>query len=98
MQGDHAMWVLFGTVAIITAVINIALSIMRREAKWFRFISLSCTALTLCAFYSQANHWATTGDASAMLDVMPTLSKILWFLTIGSILANGISLFPKKAR
>ena len=90
------MWLFFGIIAMIMAVLNVVWTIRHREAKCFRFISLSFTALTLCAFYSQANHWATIGDSSALLDVMPTLSKALWFLTIASIIVNGISLFAKN--
>ena len=90
------MWLLFGIIAITMAVLNVVWTIWHREAKCFRFISLSFTALTLCAFYSLANHWATSGDASALLDVMPTLSKVLWFLTIASIIINGISLLSKS--
>ena len=89
------MWMLFGISAIIMAALNVIWTIRHREAKWFRFISLSFTALTLCAFYSQANHWAVRGDSSALLDVVPTLSKVLWFLTIASIIINGISLLVK---
>ena len=90
------MWVLFGIIAIMAATLNIIWIVRHCETKWFRHISLSCTALTLCAFYSQANHWVTIGDTSALLDVMPTLSKILWFLTIASIIINGISLLAKS--
>ena len=89
------MWLLFGITAIIMAVLNVVWTIRHREAKWFRFVSLSFTTLTLCAFYSQANHWAIVGDYSALLDVMPTLSKVLWFLTFASIIINSISLFTK---
>ena len=89
------MWLLFGITAIIMAVLNVVWTIRHREAKWFRFVSLSFTTLTLCAFYSQANHWAIVGDYSALLDVMPTLSDVLWFLTIASVMLNGICLFAK---
>lgn len=90
------MWVLFGIIAIMTAILNIIWIVLHRETKWFRYISISFTALTLCAFYSQASHWVIIGDASALLDVMPTLSKVLWFLTIASIIINGISLILKS--
>ena len=90
------MWLIFGVIAIITAILNIIWTIRHREAKWFRYISLSFTALTVCAFYSMAKHWAIIGDDSALLDVMPTLSMLLWLLTISSIIINGISLLAKK--
>ena len=90
------MCLLFGTVAIITSIFNVIWTVRRREAKWFRFISLSFTALTLCAYYSLANHWVSTNAADQLLDVIPTLSKALWFLTISSIMLNSVSLFKKK--
>ena len=90
------MWLLFGIIAIIAAILNVIWTIRHREAKVFRFISLSFTALTLCAFYSMANHWAISGDSSALLDVMPTLSKALWFLTIAAIIINSVSLLVKS--
>ncbi|MBO5904257.1 MAG: hypothetical protein J6Q64_02660 [Clostridia bacterium] len=90
------MCLLFGTVAIIAAIFNVIWTVRRREAKWFRFISLSFTAVTLCAYYSLANLWVSTNAADQLLDVMPTLSKVLWFLTISSIMLNSVSLFKKK--
>ena len=90
------MCLLFGIIAIITAILNIVWTMRHREAKWFRFISLSFTAITLCAYYSLANQWVLTGAADQLLDVMPTLSKVLWFLTIASIMINSVSLFKKK--
>lgn len=90
------MWLLFGIIAIVTAILNVIWAAQHRDAKWFRFISLSFTAFTLCAFYSQAGHWAIIGDDSALLDVMPTLSKVLWFLTIAAVIINSVSLFKKR--
>ncbi len=90
------MCLLFGIISIIAAIFNVIWTIRHREAKWFRFISLSFTALTLCAYYSLANQWVLTNAADQLLDVMPTLSSILWFLTIVSIAINSISLFKKN--
>ena len=90
------MWLLFGVTAIIAAILNVIWTIRNRDAKWFRFISLSCTALTLCAFYAMAKQWVLTGAADQLLDVMPTLSTVLWFLTIVSVMINSISLFKKS--
>ena len=90
------MTLLFGVIAIIAAILNIIWTIRHRETKWFRFISLSFTALTLCAYYDLANQWVETKAADQLLDVMPTLSKVLWFLTICSIIINSVSLFKKN--
>ena len=89
------MWLFFGTTAIITAVLNIVWTLKGLDAKWFRFISLSLTAFTLCTFYTQVYQWVLIEDWSALYDVLPTVSKALWFLTIASIIINSISLFKK---
>ena len=87
------MWLLFGTVAIVTAVLNIVWMVRKRETKYFRFISLSSTALTVCAFYTQANQWLLREDWSALMDVMPAVARILWVLIIVSLAVNSVSLF-----
>lgn len=46
------MWMILGTAAIVSAILNTCFTLRHRDAKWFRFISLSLTALTLCAWYS----------------------------------------------
>ena len=88
-------WIIFGIAAIVTAIANMICLMLHKETKWFRFASLSLTALTLCAFYGLAGKIVLSEDWSAALDVIPTLSKPLWFLTIFSIVLNGISIFKK---
>jgi len=90
------MWASFGIAAIIAAILNVVWTIRRREAKWFRYISISCTALTLCAFLSKANGWILAEDWSALTDVLPGVSTTTWFLTISSVVINGVSLFFEK--
>ena len=90
------LWIIFGVAAIVTAIANIICMILHKESKWFRFASLALTALTLCAFYGLAGKIVLSEDWSGALDVIPTLSKPLWFLTIVSILLNSFSLFIKK--
>jgi hypothetical protein len=87
-----------GVAAIITAILNVVWSTKNQDAKWFRFISLSLTALTLCAFYSVDAKWVLNEDWYALMDVVPTMSKALWVLTIVSILINSTSLFKKSDR
>ena len=90
------MWVVFGVGAIITALLNVVWMLCHRETKWFRFISISLTALTVCALYGQMKHWVLVEDWSALMDAVPGVSGLLWFLTIASVIINGISLFQKK--
>lgn len=96
IEGGQVMCLPFGITAVVAAILNVIWTMLHREAKWFRFISLSFTALTLCAYYSLAKQWVLTNAADQLLDVLPTLSDVLWILTIASIMLNGICLFAKN--
>ena len=89
------MWFLFGLAAILFAILNVIWTLRHRDAKWFRYFSLSFTILTLCAEYSQVSHWVAREDWSALLDVIPYTSDSICGLAVASILINGISLFHK---
>lgn len=89
------MWILLGIVAIITAILNVVWTFRNREGKYFGFISLAFTAFTLCAFYSQAAQWTEMEYWAALMDVMPSMSKVLWILTVASVAINSISLLKK---
>ena len=95
VEGGQIMCLPFGITAVVAAVLNVIWTLRHRETKCFSYISLSFTALTLCAYYSLAKQWVLTNAADQLLDVMPTLSDVLWFLVIASIILNGICLFVK---
>ena len=92
------MWLLFGSLAIIFAVLNVIWTAKHKSAKWFRYFSLSFTILTLCAEYSQVSQWVVNEDWSALIDVIPYTSDGICALAIASILINGVSLFHKSDR
>lgn len=92
------MWFFFGITAIITAILNVIWTLRNREAKWFRFCSLSLTVFTVCSFYAEAAHWILEEDWSALIDVVPITSNMLWFITVVSVAINSISLFKKSDR
>ena len=94
----YVMWLFFGITAIITAILNVIWTLRHREAKWFRFLSLSLTVFTVCSFYAQAAHWVLAEDWSALMEVLPTTSNMLWSLTVTSVAMNSISLFKKTDR
>ena len=94
----YVMWLFFGITAIITAILNVIWTLRHREAKWFRFLSLSLTVFTACSFYAQAAHWVLAEDWSALMDVLPTTSNMLWSLTVTSVAINSISVFKKGDR
>ena len=92
------MWLLFGTIAIVTALLNIAWSARDKDPRWFRYTSLSFSALTICTFYSQSAQWVAHEDWAALADVVPTMSKWVWICATASILINSISLFRQSTR
>lgn len=92
----YVMWLFFGIAAIVTALLNIIWTLRHLEAKWFRFSSLAFTLFTICSFYAQAARWVLNEDWSALMDVLPGTSNALWFLSVASVVMNGISLFKKN--
>lgn len=92
------MWLFFGIGAIVLASFGIVWAVQDKKAKWFRFLSMSFTALTICAFYSDGASMVVKEDWSALMDIMPTVSKALWVCTIASIVVNSISLLGEKIK
>lgn len=90
------MWVLFGFGAIAFAILNIIWTFTNKPAKWFRFISMSLTVFTMCAFYSDGARRVIAEDWAGLMDILPTMSKALWVCCIISILLNSISLFKGR--
>lgn len=82
------MWILLGFIAIIATTVNLYMYAHGKDYKLAMAMGLSFTALTLCAEHSLIANWVDANDWSALLDVIPTMEKALWFLTIVSILLN----------
>ena len=90
------MWLAMGAGAIIFAILNLVWLFKQKSSKWFGFISLSLTALTVCAFYSDAAMRVIIEDWGGLMDILPSTSKALWICVIISILANSIMLLGDK--
>ena len=90
------MWLAMGAGAIIFAILNLVCLFKQKSSKWFGFISLSLTALTVCAFYSDAAMRVINEDWGGLMDILPSTSKALWICVIISILANSIMLLGDK--
>ena len=86
------MWLVMGAGAIIFAILNLVWTSKQKNSKWFGFISLSLTALTACSFYSDAAMQVVTDDWGGLMDVLPSMSKMLWICVIISIVVNSITL------
>ena len=93
MKGDMIMWLLLGLITIITTFVNIYMYKTGKDYKLTMAMGLSFTALTLCAEHSLIANWVKKEDWSALLDVIPTMDKALWVLTIISILLNIAPIF-----
>lgn len=78
------MWLIFGAGAIITALLNIIN--YKNKYNIFRFLSLSITSLTVCAFYADGAGRVIREDWGGLMDTMPTISKALWICVALSIL------------
>lgn len=87
------MWIMFGVIAIVFAILNVLATLKKKKATLYRFISLSSTALTLCAFYADGARRIVSNDLSGLMDTMPTMSGFLWLCTLLAILINSVSLF-----
>ena len=97
MKGEKKeMWLALGAAAVLSAIFNVIWTLCRKDARWFRFLSLAFTALTLCAFYADGAGRVIREDWAGLMDTMPAINTVLWVCTGASILINAISLFPKK--
>lgn len=90
------MWLILGIGAIIFAFLNLIYGLTERQHKWFGFISMSLTALTVCAFYSDGAGRVIRQDFAGLMDVMPTMSRMLWICVVISIVINGFPLFINR--
>ena len=82
------MWVVLGLIAIVATFINLYMYKTGKDYRLAMAVGLSFTALTLVAEYRLVSNWVKVEDWSALLDVVPSMEKALWFLTIASILLN----------
>lgn len=82
------MWLLLGGLAILTTFLNLYLYIKGRNYHLAVGLALAFTTLTLTAQHGMIADWVIAGDMSALLDVVPTMSTVLWILVSISILLN----------
>lgn len=90
------MWLIFGISAIIFALLNVMATIKNKNAELYRFLSLSLTALTVCALYFDGASRVIKEDWASLMDIMPTMSKALWVLVILSIAINSVSILKRN--
>lgn len=92
------MWISFGIISIIFTILSVLYTLQNKEAEWFRFLSISFTALTVCSFYAVSAEFVEKENWAGLMDTMPTMSIALWICVVLSIVINSISLIKKKNR
>lgn len=90
------MWLLFGFIAVILTLINLFLYATGKDYKLAMALALAFTALTLCAEHHLIASWVKAADWAALEDVVPTMEKVLWTLTLASIVLNMLPIFLEK--
>ena len=85
------MWLIFGISAIIFAVLNVMATIKNKNAQGYRFLSLSLSALTVCALYFDGASRVIKEDWASLMDI-----KALWVLVILSIAVNSVSILKRN--
>ena len=71
------MWIIFGIGMIVATILNMVMTVKHKEAGYCRFVSMSLTALTVCAFYFEAAQRVVNAEWGALMDIMPFMSKVL---------------------
>lgn len=92
------MWLIIGVIAIVTTFINLFMYVTGKDYKLAMAMGLSFTALTLCAEYTLITNWVEVNDWAAIEDVVPSMERALWFLTIVSVLLNIAPIFLERKR
>lgn len=90
------MWLVFGILAVIFAILNLVFAFKGKEAKYFRFMSMALTILTVWKVYDDDITRFFMKDFTALEDTAPTLINGLFVCSAGSIIINSISLFKEK--
>lgn len=90
------MWLVFGILAVIFAILNLVFAFKGKEAKYFRFVSMALTIITLWVALKEELNLFFIKDFAALEDTAPTLINGLFVCSAGSILINGITLFKEK--
>lgn len=90
------MFLVLGIIAIVATVLNFYFYKAGKDYKLTMAMGLSFTALTLVAGHSMISDWVKEKDLAALLDVVPTMTTVLWVLTVISIVLNIIPILLER--
>lgn len=92
------MWIIFIAIAIILTCANLYLYVTARNFTVVMALALSFTALTVCAALRLIANWVNGEDWSALLDVVPTMTNVLWVFTLLLIFINLAPLLFRRQK
>lgn len=89
--GKVVSWVLYGALAFLLALVNLALALLGkgRGQNGLLFGSLACGVLNMLEEYRMAVEWVQKEDWSALMDVLPAMEMVL---TAAVFLGLGLNL------
>lgn len=90
------MWLLFGIISIITAILNLINFDNIKKSEIFSFISLSFTSITIWSFFDDIARRNESGDLSGVMDIaVRSLSIVLLICIITSMILNFIPIYKR---
>ncbi len=92
------MWLLFGLLALLTTALNAYQYIRGKDSKLAMALALSFTALTLSSQNSAVSAWVKAEDWTALMDVVPSMAKVLTMLTVASIVLNVLPVILERRK
>ncbi len=71
-------WLMLGGAALILAFVNLVRALLQKHGgrQGLLFSSLSCGVLAMLFAYLSVYDWVQEGDWSALMDVVPTVTKL----------------------
>ena len=84
------MWMILGILTVVVTILNIYAYQAGKNYQIFMVFALLLTSLTICDQYQMIASWSKAGDWSAISDVTPSMSIILWMFVIGAFIVNVI--------
>lgn len=87
------MWIIFGLLALLATGVNYYRYKQGTDYRLAMALALSFTALTLWSEYRLVSDWVKAEDWAALMDVVPIMGRVLWMLTITSVVVNIMPVF-----
>ena len=93
-------WFPLGLLAFVFAGVNLARALTGRRAGWqlLLFLSLACGVFALLAQYQMIRVWVLHSDWSALMDVVPGMSRLLTLCAFAGVLLNAAVLLLNLKR